>query len=111
MIVEYFFRADIPQEIYDLVEEYWENVGIRVQLNEMQRELYFVRSGMTDRMVGGMIYGNTLEVVHYLTGDHWAPGASDFGWAPMWGRWLEADQRVRGGQATLGAFFLCGSAR
>ena len=28
-------------------------MGIRVQLNEMQRELYFERSDMTDRMVGG----------------------------------------------------------
>ena len=104
LIVDYFFQADIPQEMYDLVEEYWENVGIRVQLSEMQRELYFERSDMTDRMVGAMIYGNTLEAVHYLTGNHWAPGASDFGWAPLWGTWLAADQRVRTGLATLADF-------
>ena len=104
LILEYFFQADIPQEMYDLVKEYWENVGIRVQLNEMQRELYFERSDMTDRMVGGMIYGNTLEVVHYLTPNHWAPPSGDFGVWPTWGIWLRADQQVRNGQATLADF-------
>ncbi len=81
--------SSFPSLLYELVKEYWEEVGIKTSLNPVEDSYLFVLFAAGDFMVSSWGFGATAEPAvaagmlgSYLYGDFWAP---------LWDDWWDTN--------------------
>ena len=104
LLVEYGTETSVTP--LELVREYWEDVGIKVQLKPEEMTLFHQRKRSVEHGVIAHWLGAATELGNYTSdAEPWNPlDLGDHGYAQAWRQWLQAEQDVRLGQATLQDF-------
>ena len=104
LTVEYGIPTAIPTSHLELVEEYWEDVGLEVLMRGHAGGLAGERSKALDHIIMTMPLETTGEVPSYPWPVRMGVGGGGLGWAPAWLAWLNAKRDVDAGTAKLEDF-------
>ena len=91
----------IPVTIFELVEEYWKDVGLKVRIKTLSHALFDERCAALDHVIVAHPFVTTGEVANYAGPGRGLPGNK---WCPAWAAWLSADEAVRTGRQKLEDF-------
>ena len=95
----------VPISAMELVKEYWEAVGLQVQLKGYGgQNLFWDRQEDPDHdIIANSERCTEIRQALIQRGD-WTQGADDFAWGPTWALWLIANADVKAGTKTLEDF-------
>lgn len=83
-------------KIFELIKEYWEDVGIKTQINETDWGYFWTLVSTEDFHISN----RTLEPFI----ESFSPNGEYADWGPIWWLWLSANHDVEQGRATLEDF-------
>ncbi len=101
-----FYGGPLPVEGWELVQEYWRDIGIQLDLREVDSELYWQLTFSPEYVLGARRLTNASEISAdrgTLSGSFVTPltGPS---WAPLWANWLQAELDISQGRSTMADF-------
>ena len=102
--VEWSATLSVPPAAFELIKEYWEDVGVKVGLRPMENALFSERGTGTDHAFRARKMETVEEVAFYLEPNRAEVGGLGFSWAPTWELWLHAKADVDSGKKTLADF-------
>jgi len=90
----------------ELIKEYWEAVGLMVELKEEDITLFAARKASPDHDVIVSVVDCCGEIPSYMKSgvNDWTRPNTDLAWGPTWGDWLDAEYEIRMGRKTLEDF-------
>ncbi len=100
------FYTSVPVEGYELVKEYWRDIGIQLDLREVDSELYWQLTFSPEYVLGARRLTNATEIGAdrgTLSGSFVTP-LSGPTWAPLWANWLQAELDILQGRSTMADF-------
>jgi peptide/nickel transport system substrate-binding protein len=102
MLVEYSdWGGDAIVTIFELVKEYWEDVGLKTALRFAAGDQFNQRAEALDHVIMSHPYTDTGEVGDFGWNGRAAPGSGGLGWCPSWLLWLSANREIKAGRKTL----------
>ena len=105
ILVEYpEWAGEVMGDIFELVKEYWEDVGLKVALKVLAGAQFGQRSRALDHVIMSHPYADTGEIGDYVWSGRAAVGSGGLSWSPAWKSWLDANEAVRTGRKTLEDF-------
>ena len=92
----------IPITSLELVKEYWENIGLKVQLKPQTIELFEETRPASEHDIRA-IRVNGEEIHVYIVGVRvdWTEGGGEYAWGSDWADWLKARDNIKKGEKTL----------
>ncbi len=101
-----FYGGQLPVEGWELVQEYWRDIGIQLDLREIDSELYWQVTFSPEYVLGARRLTNADEISAdrgTLSGSFVTPltGPS---WAPLWANYLQAELDISQGRSTMADF-------
>ncbi len=91
----------IPVTIFELVAEYWKDIGLKVRIKTLSHALFDERCAALDHVIVAHPFVTTGEVANYASPGRGLPGNK---WCPAWAAWLSANEAVRTGRQKLEDF-------
>ena len=94
-----------PVASIELMEEYWEAVGLQTEIALSDNALWIERREANLIEINMRIIGLGSEARQYMIErEHWVIGNHDVNWGTTWGDWLDAWIQVEDGTRTLEDF-------
>ena len=98
-------EASTPTKVNELIREYWQAVGVKTEIKEMDAALWGERGWSHDHEIRAYQISNTQEFYAYVSQAFvFSPKSHGGSWAKAWGIWLEASEDIASGQKTLADF-------
>jgi peptide/nickel transport system substrate-binding protein len=92
-------------ELFELVKEFWEDVGVKTMIKFYESSLLDTRRGSSNHETMTFFGSAAEEIINYLNNSsHWGGGGGAFSYAYDWGLWLGAYYDVEDGVAKLEDF-------
>ena len=101
-----FYGGQLPVEGWELVQEYWRNIGIQLDLREIDSELYWQVTSSPEYVLGARRLTNADEISAdrgTLEGSFVSPLTGPT-WAPLWADYLRAELDISQGRSTMADF-------
>ena len=101
-----FYTGWLPVEGFELVQEYWRNIGVQLDLREVEGSFYFQITFTPDYVLAARRLTNATEISAdrgTLSGSFVTPLTGPT-WAPLWANWLQADLDIMQGRSTAADF-------
>ena len=102
--IEWSNTLSTPPAAFELIKEYWEEVGVKVGLRPVENSLFSERGDSTDHAFRARKMETVEEVAFYLEPNRADVGGLGFAWAPAWEQWLQANDDIEAGKNTLADF-------
>lgn len=87
--LEYLPHEGPKGDVCELVERYWEDLGIKVDVMPRERSFLLTRIGSDQHEITAWHIDRSMELCNYAQTDKWLPpGGSVMVYAHRWGLWL-----------------------
>jgi len=102
MLIEYC-EAHVPDAtVFELIKEYWEDVGLKTMIKGLSWALFEERAANVNHIVMAGAYATTGEIAFLI--EPFRPAPNGMKEAPAWAQWLQANDAVRKGKRKLEDF-------
>jgi peptide/nickel transport system substrate-binding protein len=104
IVVEYSDDRVSAQKTLELIEEYWESVGVKVLIKFMEYALFYERERGNDHMARAGWTSFADEIGNYSQGHRFfATHGALLNFASPWDSWLDASEKVKTAKSQVAA--------